>query len=80
MHHTNITLLPYNKHYTTCIQQIYIQNDGVDLLSLTTVLSSKEQVADPDVRWDFDSLFASLKSQIIIGQNKGGLEEKENSN
>jgi len=35
-------------------------NDGIDLSVLTSVLAPPEQVHEPDVVWDFDSVFSSL--------------------
>jgi hypothetical protein len=41
------------------------QIDGIDLSILTSMLTPPEKLADPDVAWDFETLFTGL-SDIVL--------------
>lgn len=38
--------------------------DGVDLSLLSSALAPREKVGDADVRWEWDSLFAQVSSDV----------------
>jgi len=38
--------------------------DGLDLSLLTSALTPQEKVVDPDVTWDFESIFTQVNSEM----------------